>query len=123
MMAMVNYAARLVIRTVIIVLMTLVAAVPALAELGCFEATATQSTTTMAAAEFSIINERHDDDEQSRAGGLAHCASSHCVHGVPAAPPKQDASPSDFPAAAYSRPETHRLLNAAPEGPDHPPRA
>lgn len=125
MMAVVDQTARLVIRAVIIGLMTLVATVPALAETGCLEGTRAQSITTMAAAASSIINAGHSDEDgkSSVAGGVVHCAFSHCAHGLPAAPPEQDASPIGFPAAVYASPVAQRLLDARTDGPEHPPRA
>lgn len=124
-MAVVDRTARLVIRAVIIVLMTLVAAVPALAESGCFESTGSQSAITMVAAASSSISggSSEDDDRTSAGGGVVHCAFSHCAHGVPAAPPEQDASRSDYPALVYALPVAQRLLDASTDGPDHPPRA
>ena len=123
-MAVVDHTARLAIRAVIIVLMTLVAAVPALAESGCFESTGARSVTTIAAATSSISSADHsDDDGKTSLGGGVHCAFSHCAHSVPAAPPEQNASQSNYPAIVYGRPVAHRLLDASTDGPDHPPRA
>lgn len=125
MTAVVDQTARLVIRAVIIVLMTLVAAVPALAESGCLEGTRGPSMTTIAAAASSITSAGHseDDGKTSLGGDAVHCAFSHCAHGVPAATPEQDASQSDYPALVYARPVAQRLLDATSDGPDHPPRA
>ena len=125
MMAVVDRTARLVIRAVIIVLMTLVAAVPALAESSCFEGTGPQSVTIIAAAASSTISagQSDNDGKTSLSGGVVHCAFSHCAHGVPAAPPEQDATPSDYPALVYALPVAQRLLDATTDGPDHPPRA
>jgi hypothetical protein len=125
MTAVVDQTARLVIRVVIIALMTLVAAVPALAESGCLEGTRGPSITTAAAAASSITRagNSEEDGKTSLGEGVVHCAFSHCAHGVPAAPPEQDASLSDYPALVYTRSVAQRLLDATSNGPDHPPRA
>src|SRR3546814_18294976 len=99
MTAVVDQTARLVIRAVIIVLMTLVAAVPALAESGCLEGTRGPSMTTIAAAASSIHRAGHSeaDGKTSLGGDVGHCAFSQRTHGVPAATPEPDPSPSDYP--------------------------
>lgn len=123
MTAVVDQTARLVIRAVIIVLMTLVAAVPALAEPGCLEGTRGESIVTMAAA-ASVASAGHseEDGKTSFGGGAVHCAFSHCAHGLPAAPPEQDVSRAGLTAAVYASPVAQRLLDAGIDGPEHPPR-
>lgn len=117
--------ARLVIRAVIIVLMTLVAAVPALAESGCLEAPSGASFTNLAAAAPSITTTRHDEGDRKASfpGNAVHCAPNHCAHGVPASPPEQDVTHADCSTAVYARSIIEPLLDAGTDGPDHPPRA
>jgi hypothetical protein len=124
MTAVVDQTARLVIRAVIIVLMTLVAAVPALAESGCLEGTRGESIVTIAAA-ASVTSAGHseEDGKASFGGGAVHCAFSHCAHYVPAAPPEQDVSRAGLPAAVYARQVPQPLLDAGTDRPEHPPRA
>ena len=124
MMAVVDRAARLLVRAVMTVLMMLAAATPSLAELGCLEEGNSRPALTSAATAPSIVSAGHNDADgkTNLAGGVVHCAFSHCVHGVAAVPPEQNGS-GDYSAAAYALPVLQRLLDATVDGPEHPPRA
>ena len=116
---------RWVWRSAIGLLLTLAAATPSFAEVGCFEDALRHSQESSVTARdlASPAQTRGEDDQGSPSDRAAHCSFGHCPHWVPVAPPQRAGRANEFGGNAYPP----FLMPARPEsvlgGPERPPRA
>ncbi|TFI59787.1 hypothetical protein E2493_02825 [Sphingomonas parva] len=116
---------RMLVGVVVTALMMLVAATPALAELGCFEATVNKAAYVSVLASVTPVAAPQDEQDQrkSKPGGApVHSAFGHCAHGVlaPSAVPEQ--AQMGYSSTAYIRRVEPCLIDADVVGPEHPPK-
>lgn len=111
-------------RAAIGLLLTLAAATPSLAEVGCFEDALTHSREAAAVAGGDSLQASEDGDEQPNPSDRAnHCAFGHCSQWVPAAPSQRASLSEGFAERAYPPFVTARHSQSPRDGPERPPRA
>lgn len=124
MIAAVDRMARHLGKAVLTVLLMFFAATPALAAWGCLDEVSNQPS-QLASVLIGSVASPEPVDEQGEPGGserVVHCAFSHCAHNLQVLPPEHKISNTGAPATAYLPPIEQPLLEAARDGPDHPPR-
>ena len=117
--------ARVIGRAVAVLLLTLAAATPSLAELGLLEDAAAHRS-EMGSSEGTLslsAGDAHEEEGRGQASGSSHCNFTHCAHSLPSKPPERTEAQQHFPTLAYPPFLAHRLSAAARDGPEYPPRA
>lgn len=124
MIGAVDRVARHLGRAVLTVLLMFFAATPALAAWDCLDEVSSQPSQLTSTWIVSVATPEPVDDqgEPGRSGKVVHCAFSHCAHNLQALPPEHKIANAGSPATAYLPPIEQPLLEAARDGPDHPPR-
>ena len=112
-------------RTVFTVLLLLAATTPSFAELGCIEDSQAhaQENVSPQAVSFIQSDTSGSEDKSRPAGTAAHCAFSHCAHGIAGTPPERAAVGDYSNELSYPALRPHQLDAAPRDGPYHPPRA
>ena len=125
MIAAVDRMARHFGKAVLTVLLVFFAATPALAAWDCLDEVSSQPSQLASALIVSVASPEPADDqgEPGRSDKVVHCAFSHCAHHLQVLSPEHKISNVGSPATAYLPPIEQPLLEAARDGPDHPPRA
>lgn len=112
-------------RAAFTVLLTLAAATPSFAEVGCFE-DAVRHSQEASATDGDVARQApaEDGDERgSPSDRTTHCSFSHCPHWVPVAPPQRAGQADEFGEQAYPPFVAIARSQSARDGPDRPPRA
>lgn len=123
MAAALSATLRWMCRAAIGVLLTLAAATPSLAEVGCFEDAMKHSREASAGNFVAEAAPAPDGDDRGTPSDRTHCSFSHCPHWVPVAPPQRAGQAPEFGARAYPPSLVAALSPSAPGGPERPPRA
>ena len=124
MTAAVHAMLRWICRAAIGLTLTLAAATPSLAELGCFEDAVKHSQEAAAGGRYVAAEPAGDRDElPAQPEGARHCSFSHCAQWVPVSPPVRVSFADGFADRAYASFETHQLAQLVRDGPERPPRA
>ena len=111
-------------RAAIGLLLTLAAATPSFAEVGCFEDAVRHSQEASATGGDLVQAPGDDDDGQgSPSEPVKHCSFSHCPHWVPVAPPQRAGHAQGFGGQAYPPFLALAHSQSARDGPERPPRA
>lgn len=115
---------RWISRAAIGLTLTLAAATPSFAELGCFEDAVRHSQEAVSVTDDSFAATPEDRDElPAQPDRAQHCSFSHCAQWVPVAPPVRVSLADRFPDRLYAPFETNRLAQLVRDGPERPPRA
>ena len=111
-------------RAVFTVLLLLAATTPSFAELGCFEDAQAHAQESVSAPVSAVSADTSDSEDKSRPVGTgAHCAFSHCGHGIAGTPADRTAIDDRSNELSYCPLRPDRLDAAPRDGPYHPPRA
>lgn len=115
---------RWICRAAIGLLLTLAAATPSFAEIGCFEDAVRHSEEASTGGAADAVQAPAADDERgSPSDRTTHCSFGHCPHWVPVAPPQRAGQAVEFGGPTYPPFLAPARSQSVLGGPERPPRA
>ncbi|HYI39960.1 MAG TPA: hypothetical protein VE053_06550 [Allosphingosinicella sp.] len=112
---------RWICRAAVGLTLTLAAAAPSFAEVGCFEDVLKHGLEAANAAD-GVARAPAEDGDERRSDRPSHCAFGHCPQWVPAALPERAGASDGFSGQIYSPFLVHRHAQSPRDGPERPPR-
>lgn len=123
MTAALSATLRWICRAAIGLLLTLAAATPSFAEVGCFEDELRHGQEAAATVQDGDASAPAEGGDDQRSDRPAHCSFSHCPQWVPVAPPPRASLTYGFAEQIYPPFVARRHSQSARDGPERPPRA
>lgn len=114
---------RSICRAAIGLTLTLAAATPSLAEVGCIEDAVWNSWKATAIGDDAVVQVPGEDDGDRRSDRPSNCGFGDCAQWVPPAVPGRAISTGGFAGQVYAPFVMHRLGQSVRDGPERPPRA